>query len=80
MKRRGSCPAAAAAGGRGIHGTACHEPFLVLVRELLERQLLRLLDQQRREDAREHPEREDLQAIRKSWPSAHAPCKAIDRT
>ena len=60
MKRRGSCPAAAAAGGRGIDGTACHEPFLVLVRELLERAALRLGDHQRREDTRQHEESEDL--------------------
>lgn len=39
-----------------------HEALLVLVRELLERLLLRLGQQQRREDTREHEEGQDLNA------------------
>ena len=36
---------------------------MILVRELLERLELRLLDEERREDAREHEEREDLEPV-----------------
>ena len=45
-------------------GLTLDETVLLLVRELLERLELRLLDEERREDASEHEEREDLKAAK----------------
>ena len=45
-------------------GLTLDKAVLLLVRELLERLEFRLLDEERREDASEHEEREDLQPIR----------------
>lgn len=44
-------------------GDALDEAVLVLVRQVLERAAHRLRDQQRREHAREHEEREDLENV-----------------
>ena len=46
-------------------GLTLDEAVLLLVRELLERLELRLLDEERREDPGEHEEREDLQPARR---------------
>ena len=46
-------------------GLTLDEAVLLLVRELLERLELRLLDEERREDTSEHEEREDLQPARR---------------
>ena len=54
-----SCPA----GGGVARMTALDETLLVLVREFLECLHLRLLDQERREDTREHPEGKDLKPM-----------------
>ena len=54
MTRAALCPAA-------FPGTTLDEALLPLVRQLLERLHLRLLNEESREDARQHPEGEDLE-------------------